>query len=115
MGGIHMLRKMFLAFALMAALVAAVPMAPASADSYYMGTYSDGTDAYLLSETVSVYSHAPLRFKCTVFYGNSYLYYSFYPWNGSPYYSNSEGYHAYVFSGESPVAANIYRFVANNW
>ena len=53
-GGIHMLRKMFLAFALVAALVAAAPSATVSAESYYMGTYSDGTDAYLLGETVQI-------------------------------------------------------------
>lgn len=109
-----MLRKMFLAFALAAALIAAAPMALASAQSYYMGTYSDGTDAYLLSETVRIFNYSLLRFNCTVFYGNSYLYYSFFQKNGSPYYRNSEGYEAYVFGGESPVASNIYRFVLNN-
>jgi len=110
-----MLKKMFLALALAVSLMVAAPLAPASAESYYMGTYSDGSAAYLLSETVSIFDYTPLRFKCTVFYGNSYLYYRFFQKNGSPYYRNSEGYEAYVFGGESPVAANIYRFVANNW
>ena len=110
-----MLRKMFLAFALAASLIAAAPMAPASAQSYYMGTYSDdGSDAYLLSETVKIYDYSPLRFNCTVYCGD-YLYYSFFQRNGRPYYRNSQGYEAYVFGGDSPIAANIYRFVANNF
>ena len=110
-----MLKKMFLAFALAVSLMVAAPLTPASAESYYMGTYSDGSDAYLLSETVSIFDYSPLRFKCTVYYGGSYIYYRFFQRNGSPYYSNSEGYEAYVFGGESPVAANIYQFVSNNW
>ena len=110
-----MVKRVFLVFALAVSLMAGVPLASASAESYYMGTYSDGSDAYLLSETVSIFDYAPLRFKCTVFYGDTYIYYRFFQRNGSPYYRNSEGYEAYVFGGESPVAANIYRFVSNNW
>ena len=111
----NVIRRFFVLFAIATAFIATAPMATASAESYYMGTYSDGTDAYLLSETVRVYDYAPLEFKCTVFYGsNNYLYYRFYNVNGRPYYSNSEGYHAYVFGGESPIAANIYRFVRDN-
>lgn len=48
-------------------------------------------------------------------YAGNYIYYSFYPVNGNPYYRNSEGYHAYVFGSGSPVAEGIYRFVVHNY
>jgi len=109
-----MLKKFFLALAVVASLVVAAPMETASADSYYMGTYSNGGDAYLLSETVNIFSWSPLKFNCTV-YDGSYLYYRFFQRSGSPYYTNSAGYEGYVFGGASPIAANIYNFVRNNY
>ena len=51
----NVIRRFFVLFAIATAFIATAPMATASAESYYMGTYSDGTDAYLLSETVRVY------------------------------------------------------------
>lgn len=81
----------------------------------YMGTYSDGTDAYLLTESVYLKSRHPYTFDCTITYSGVYLYYSFFPYNGSPYYRNSEGYEGYVFVGQSPVAAQIYNYVVNNY
>ena len=88
------------------------------ARSVYMGTYSDGSEAYLMTESVTIQSRHPYTFRCRVVYYNGYandLWYSFWSNNGSPYYNNSEGYEGYVYGGQSPVAANIYRFVVNNW
>ena len=68
-----------------------------------------------MTHTVSLNSRNPYSFNCRVRAGWDYLNYSFYPYNGSPYYRNSEGYSGYVHGGQSPVAANIYRYVVNNW
>ena len=87
----------------------------AEAGEVYMGNYSDGSAVYLLTHTVSIRSYSPYSFTCTVRAGRDYLNYSFYPSNGSPYYRNSEGYGGYVYGGQSPVAASIYRYVVNNW
>lgn len=87
----------------------------AEATAIYVGTYSDGSDAYLLTDTVYIQSRHPYTFRCTIRYYDNYLDYSFFPSNGSPYYRNSEGYEGYVFGGQSPVAASIYNYVVNNW
>ena len=111
-----MVKKIALFLVLAAALaVGGWQGTPAEARPVYVGTYSDGSDAYLLTDTVYIQSRHPYRFSCTIKYYNSYLDYSFFPSNGSPYYRNSEGYEGYVFGGESPVAAGIYRYVVNNW
>ena len=111
-----MFKRIFLALAVVAALIfTGTADTPAEARPVYVGTYSDGTDAYLLTESVRIRSYRPYTFDCTVVYSGVYLYYSFYPVNGSPYYRNSEGYEGYVFGGQSPVASHIYRFVINNW
>ena len=87
----------------------------AEAGEVYMGSYSDGSSVYLLTHTVNIRSYSPYSFTCTVRAGRDYLDYSFYPSNGSPYYRNSEGYGGYVYGGQSPVAASIYRYVVNHW
>ena len=87
----------------------------AEASEVYVGSYSDGTSVYLLTESVYINSRSPYNFTCRVRAGYDYLHYSFYPYNGSPYYRNSEGYEGYVNGGQSPVAASIYRYVVNNW
>ncbi|SFT60576.1 hypothetical protein SAMN02910356_01281 [Selenomonas sp. GACV-9] len=111
-----MFKKVVSSILLAAALVfVAAPAVPVEAEDYYMGTYTDGTTAYLVSESIEITSRSPYTFNCLVRNSGNDLYYSFYPNNGSPYYRNSEGYHGYVFGGESPIAANIYRFVINNY
>ena len=87
----------------------------AEASEVYVGSYSDGTSVYLLTETVNIRSRSPYNFTCRVRAGYDYLSYSFYPYNGSPYYRNSEGYEGYVNGGQSPVASSIYRYVVNRW
>ena len=107
--------KKFLAAMLLACALIVAGGAKADAAEIYMGRYSDGTAVYFLPQSLGIESYSPLRFYCTVRAGRDYLNYNFYPYNGSPYYRNSEGYSGYVFGGESPVAANIYRHVLNNY
>ena len=109
-----MTKKIFMAMVLAVALIVAGGV-KAEAGEAYVGSYSDGTAVYLLTHTVSIRSHSPYSFTCSVRAGRDYLNYSFYPSNGSPYYRNSEGYSGFVFAGSSPVAANIYRYVINNY
>ena len=86
-----------------------------AAQAVYMGQYNDGASAYLLTDTVNIKSYHPYIFTCIVDSDGEYLFYVFFPVNGSPYYKNSEGYEAYVFGGQSPIAARIYRYVVNHW
>ncbi len=112
-----MLKRIAVAIMLVMSLIlVTAPNQSAEARDYYVGTYSDGNDAYLITQSVDISSYYPYTFTCTVKYGHvHYLYYSFYPNYEGPYYRNSEGYQGYVFGGQSPVAANIYRFVVNNY
>ena len=111
-----MLKKCFatmlLAFTL---IIVSSQSSQAEAGEVYVGSYSDGSSVYLLTHTVNIRSYSPYSFTCTVRAGRDYLDYSFYPSNGSPYYRNSEGYGGYVYGGQSPVAASIYRYVVNHW
>ena len=107
-------KKFFAAMVLAFALVI-VGGGKVDAAEIYVGNYSDGTPVYFLPQTLGIESYSPWRFYCTVRAGRDYLNYNFYPYNGSPYYRNSEGYSGYVFGGQSPVAANIYRHVGNNF
>lgn len=111
-----MTRKIFVAMALAFALViAGGHSSKADAAQVFMGHYSDGSAVYLLTNTVVIRSYNPYNFNCRVRAGGSYLDYHFYPRGGSPYYRNNEGYSGYVFGGASPVAANIYTYVVNNY
>ena len=110
-----MTKKVFVAMMLAFALVIGGQASKADAAEIYMGNYSDGSAVYFLPQSLGIESYRPLRFYCTVRAGRDYLNYSFYPRGGSPYYRNSEGYEGYVFGGQSPVAANIYRHVLNNY
>ncbi len=110
-----MLKKFFASMFFAAVLIFAFGQTQVEARDVYIGSYSDGSSVYLLTETVVIKSYGPLRFNCRVRAGYDYLNYSFYPYNGSPYYRNSEGYSGFVFGGQSPVAANIYRYVRDNY
>ena len=113
-----MTKKFFVAMMLAVAIVVAVGQiveGRGGGSEIYVGSYSDGSSVYLLTNTVNIQSYNPYRFTCRVRAGYDYLNYSFYPYNGSPYYRNSEGYEGYVNGGQSPVASNIYRYVVNNY
>ena len=111
-----MAKKFFAAMILALAIVITGGQASkAEAGEYYVGNYSDGTAVYLQTHRVRIRSYNPYSFECVVRAGGDYLGYAFFPNNGSPYYRNSEGYEGFVFGGQSPVAANIYRYVVNNY
>ncbi len=111
-----MLKKFFvMTLFTLALMLSGTTTNQAYAGEVYVGTYSDGTSAYLLTHTVSVYSRRPYSFSCTVYSAGSNLNYNFFNNNGSPYYRNSWGYEGYVYGGQSPVAANIYQYVVNRW
>lgn len=110
-----MVKRVSLILALVAMLIFVGGNSQVDAAEVYVGNYSDGSAVYLLTHTIGIESYNPYRFHCQVRAGYDYLGYSFYPYNGSPYYRNSEGYSGYVFGGQSPVAANIYRYVVNHY
>ena len=99
----------------LAAIILVVGQSQSEAREVYVGSYSDGSSVYLLTETIVIKSHSPYQFNCRVRDGRDYLNYYFSTRNGSPFYRNNEGYSGYVFGGASPVAASIYRFVVNNY
>lgn len=111
-----MSKKFFVAITLAFVLViASGQVSKVDAAEVYVGSYSDGTSVYLLTNTVLIRNYRPYSFNCRVRAGYDLLSYNFYPVNGSPYYRNSEGYEGYVNGGASPVASNIYRYVVNNY
>ena len=110
-----MIKKFSLMVVLAAMLIFVGGNSQANAAEVYVGNYSDGTGVYLLTETIVIRSRNPYAFNCRVRAGYDYLDYYFSPRNGSPHYRNNEGYSGYVFGGQSPVAANIYRYVVNHY
>lgn len=111
-----MLKKFSMLMILAVALVVAGGLNQRTeAAEVFVGHYSDGSPVYLLTETVVIRSYRPYSFNCRVRTGYDYLNYSFFPYNGSPFYRNSEGYEGYVNGGSSPVASNIYHYVVNHW
>ena len=82
----------------------------AEAREVYVGSYSDGTAVYILTETIQKLG-APFDCNCTVRAGRDYLDYRFFWEDDVLYYRNSEGYHGAVYGGASPVAAAIYRYI----
>ena len=87
----------------------------AEASAVFLGRYSDGSPAYIITQSVVIFDYRPYRFTCTIESDGDFLDYYFFSRNGRPYYRNTEGYEAYVFGGESPIAERIYRFVVNNY
>lgn len=106
-----MIKKFCAVFFLATALVIVGQVSRVEAAEVYVGSYSDGTAVYLLTQTVQGIPHG---YECTVRASRDYLNYSFYLVNGSWKYSNSEGYSGYAYDGSSPVAANILNYVRNH-
>ena len=81
----------------------------------YVGSYSDGTSVYLLTNTIKKEVWARTSgYSCTVRAGRDYLDYTFWldagdyrTWK----YENSEGYEGNVYDGRSPVAAAILNYI----
>lgn len=108
-----MIKKVFAAMILAFALFVA-GQTNAEAGEVYVGTYSDGTAVYVLTETIDRDTrNTSYETTCTVRAGRDYLNYGFERINGRIAYRNSEGYHGYIDDGSSPVAAAIYRYLKN--
>lgn len=118
-----MIKKLFVAIMLaFAIVVSGGQVSKVEAAEVYVGSYSDGTAVYLLTNTVNIQQRSRywIHFTCRVRAGGDYLHYNFTSRDGAgrnpdPYYINSEGYEGYVFGTNSPVAENIYRYVVNNY
>ena len=107
-----MVKKFFAVFFLVATLVLVGGQATkAEAAEVYVGSYSDGTAVYLLTETIRSNGRQGVQdYTCRVRAGYDYLQYHFWYGNGWEY-SNSEGYSGYVYDGSSPVAAAICNYI----
>ena len=79
-----MIKKFFVAITLGFVLViASGQISKANAAEIYVGSYSDDTSVYLLTNTVFIRSYRPYSFNCKVRAGYDLLSYNFYPVNGS--------------------------------
>lgn len=108
-----MVKRFFAVFFLAAALMfVGGQVTKAEAAEVYVGTYSDGTSVYLLTETVRYNGRQGVQdYSCRVRAGYDYLQYHFWYENSGWKYSNNEGYSGYVYDGSSPVAANICNYI----
>ena len=103
--------KNVLAIMMMAFALVVVGSLDNQAEAYevYVGTYSDGTAVYLLTESIDKKSrNTSYETTCTLRAGNVYLDYGFERMDGRIGYRNSEGYHGYIDDGSSPIAYKIY-------
>ncbi len=101
-----MVKKIFSVMILAAALIF-IGNNQAEAREVYVGSYSDGTRVYVLTETIkNNFRNSSISCMCTVRAGNDYLKYVFEGYQ----YSNSEGYEGNINDGKSPVAKAIYNF-----
>lgn len=74
----------------------------------YVGSYSDGTAVYLLTQTAKSNGRQGIKdYTCRVRAGRDYLFYHFWYENTGWEYDNNEGYSGKVYDGSSPVAASI--------
>ena len=111
-----MVQKLFVAMIFAFALIIAGQTSTAEAGEVYVGSYSDGTAVYLLTETIDRYTrNTSYEVTCAVRAGSDYLRYGFERIDGRISYRNSEGYHGYIDDGSSPVAANIYYYIKRNY
>ena len=111
-----MFKKFFAVFFLAAALVVVGQIPKAEAAEVYVGSYSDGTAVYLLTETIRSNGRQGVQdYTCQVRAGSDYLRYHFWYENSGWKYSNNEGYSGYCYDGSSPVAAGICNYLRNNY
>ena len=88
----------------------------AEAREVYVGSYSDGTKVYLITNSVRYYSVGRAgAWECSVRASRDYLNYQFWVEDTGWQYNNSEGYHGYVYNGSSPVAAAILNYIRNHY
>ena len=88
----------------------------AEAREVYVGTYSDGTAVYLLTQTVQKFAAGRAgAYECDVRAGRDYIHYRFEADSEGWHYRNSEGYRDYIHNGRSPIAENILNFLRSNY
>ena len=111
-----MLKKVFTALLLAVTLIfVSTQDNIAEAREVYVGSYSDGTNVYLLTETIRQVGGGRWC-SCRVRAGRDYLNYDFSRNGGNPTYENSEGYRGHVYDGRSPVALAIWNYIQHgNW
>ena len=108
--------KKFFAVMLLAVTLMLIGNNQSEAREVYVGSYSDGSSVYLLTESVQkrVWARS-VGFTCTVRAGRDYLDYTFWGNDTQGYqYENSEGYEGRVYNGTSPVADEIFAYVRRN-
>ena len=107
-----MIKKFSLMLVLMTALIIIGGNNPAEAKEVYVGSYSDGTAVYLLTDSIKSNGRQGVQdYTCRVRAGRDYLFYHFCYTNYGWEYDNSEGYRGYVYDGSSPVAAAILNYI----
>jgi len=111
--------KKVLSVMLLAVAIIFVGNSQVEAREVYVGSYSDGSSVYLLTETVKkeMWAHTG-GYSCQVRAGRDYLEYTFWIDSGDHStwrYENSEGYEGRVYDGSSPVAAAILNYIRNHY
>ena len=94
------------------------------AADYYVGTYKDGNDAYLMTETIRHYAATSRdeaysgTYDCKVkaVRGRSvtYIDYHFYVGDDGWYYRNSQGFGGYMSEGVTPIANKIFDYMVKH-
>ena len=95
----------------------------AEAADYYVGTYKDGNDAYLMTETIRHTEAAPggaysgtydCRVKAVKGSSVTYIDYHFYIGDDGWYYRNSQGFGGYMSEGVTPIANRIFDYMVKH-
>ena len=107
-----MVKKFSLMLVLLTALIIVGGNNPAEAREVYVGSYSDGTAVYLLTDSIRSNGRQGVQdYTCKVRAGRDYLFYDYWYGNNGWEYSNNEGYSGKVYDGSSPVAAAILDYI----
>lgn len=114
-----MIKKFFAVFFLTAALVVVGQSNYAEARDVYIGSYSDGDEVYLMTETVQKHYVGGGSYTFTVKVGNgnrrTRINYEIYNGSEGWGYENSEGYRGLCYDGSSPIAAKLCTYLRNNF
>ncbi|MBR1859047.1 MAG: hypothetical protein IJ797_06095 [Selenomonadaceae bacterium] len=107
-----MVKKFSFVLVLLTALIIIGGNNQAEAREVYVGSYSDGTAVYLLTDSIRSNGRQGVQdYTCRVRAGRDYLFYHFYYGNDGWVYNNNEGYSGRVYDGSSPVAAAILNYI----
>ena len=91
----------------------------AAAGDVYLGSYLDGDEVYLMTETVKKIPAGGGYYKCTVKVGTDEFFaqidYDFFCEPDGWYYKNSEDFKGWVYDGRAPIAAKICDYLRQNY